>query len=90
MAQQELAPPHKLILSERQSLTVTGVSEVVSFEDTAVQLHTSQGCLWIHGQQLRLKNLSPEGGQLAISGTVSALIYEEIRPKGGLWRRLFG
>ena len=90
MAEAEFQLPHKLTLSERQTLTVTGVSEVVSFDDTAVQLNTVQGCLFVHGKQLRLKNLSPEGGQLTISGKVTALIYEELRQKGGLFGRLFG
>lgn len=90
MAEAQIQLPHKLTLNERQTLTVTGVSEVVSFDDTAVHLHTTQGSLFVHGKDLRLKNLSPEGGQLAISGTVTALVYEELRQKGGWLARLFG
>ncbi len=80
--------PHKLQLVERQQLTMTGVTEVVSFDDTAVVLQTSLGTLVIQGRELQLKNLSLEGGQVSVSGTVSALIYEEPRQGGG-WRRLF-
>ena len=90
MAETGFQLPHKLTLSERQNLTVTGVSEVVSFDDTAVQLNTVQGCLFIHGKDLKLKNLLPEGGQLAVSGTVTALVYEELRQKSGLLGRVFG
>ena len=80
--------PHKLQLVERQQLTMTGVTEVVSFDVTAVVLQTSLGTLVIQGRELQLKNLSLEGGQVSVSGTVSALIYEEPRQGGG-WRRLF-
>ena len=80
--------PHKLQLVERQRLTMTGVTEVVSFDDTTVVLQTSLGTLVVQGQELQLKNLSLEGGQVSVSGTVSALIYEEPRQGGG-WRRLF-
>lgn len=80
--------PHKLQLVERQQLTMTGVTEVVSFDDTTVVLQTSLGTLVIQGRELQLKNLSLEGGQVSVSGTVSALIYEEPRQGGG-WRRLF-
>ena len=90
MAEAEFQLPHKVTLSERQTLTVTGVSEVVSFDDTTVQLNTVRGCLFVHGKQLRLKNLTPEGGQLAVSGTVPALVYEELRQKSGWLSRLFG
>lgn len=90
MAQPEFTQPHKLTLTDRGALTVTGVSEVVSLDESAVLLQTGQGPLWIHGKQLRLKNLSPEGGQLAVSGKISALIYEDSRKKGGLLSRFFG
>lgn len=81
--------PHKLTLNERKMLTMTGVTEVVSFEDTAVVLQTSLGTLIVQGQELQLKDLSLEGGQVEVAGTVSALVYEE--PRAGGWkRRLFG
>ena len=80
--------PHKLTLNERKQLTMTGVSEVVIFEETAVVLQTALGNLVIQGQELKLKTLSPEGGQVTVDGQISALIYEEPR-EGGLWQRLW-
>ena len=50
--------PHKLQLNERKKLTMTGVTEVVSFDETAVVLQTSLGLLIVQGQQLQLKNLT--------------------------------
>lgn len=87
MVQEQL--PHKLTLHERRQLTVTGVTEVVSFEDTAVVLRTDLGTLMVQGQELKLKTLSTEGGQVEVDGTVTALIYEEPRQASG-WRRFFG
>jgi len=80
--------PHKLTLNERKNLTMTGVTEVVSFEETAVVLKTSLGTLWVQGQELKLKTLSLDGGQVAVDGHISALHYEEPR-EGGLWQRLW-
>lgn len=79
--------PHKLQLNERTSLTMTGVAEVVSFDENTVVLQTSLGLLVIQGQQLQLKNLTLEGGQVAVDGSIRALSYEEPRQTG--WRRLF-
>ena len=90
MAQEQPQLPHKLRLNERKNLTMTGVTEVISFDDTAVVLRTCLGILTIQGQQLQLKNLSQEGGQLAVDGHISALSYEEPRSGGSVWRRLFG
>ena len=81
--------PHKLTLNDRKSLTLTGVTEVVSFDDTSVILRTELGTLEVQGQQLQLKTLSIEGGQVAVDGHISALIYEEPRNTDGFWRRLF-
>ena len=81
--------PHRLTLNERKRLSVTGVSEVVSFDDTAVVLRTELGTLVIQGQNLQLKTLSVEGGQVVVDGSVSALHYEEPRT-GGWLRRLMG
>lgn len=91
MAQQDLQLPHKVTLNERQSLSITGVTEVLSVDESAIQLSTPLGSLWIYGQQLRLKNLDPEGGLLAVSGTVGALVYEQPSQKKGGWlSRLLG
>ena len=79
--------PHKLTLNERKSLTMTGVSEVVSFDEDSVVLHTNLGALVVEGQELKLKNLSPDGGQLAIEGNISGLYYEEPRQARSFWGR---
>ena len=79
--------PHTLALTERNKLIVYGVTEVVSFEENTVVLRTSQGTLVVHGRDMQLKTLSPEGGQVTVEGTVTALVYEEPRSSGwfGRW-----
>lgn len=86
----EQALPHKLTLNERDKLTMTGVHEVVSFDDGTVVLRTSLGILTVQGRELKLKNMSQDGGQVAIDGRIAALSYEEPKVPGGFWRRLFG
>lgn len=86
---EEITMPHKLTLNSRKELAMTGVSEVISFDENAVVLKTSMGLLSVHGQDLQLKNLSLEGGQVAVEGRISAFLYEEPR-KGGALRRLLG
>lgn len=85
---ENLQLPHKLTLNERKNLTLSGVSEVVSFDENTVVLHTVLGTLEIQGQELKLKNLSMDGGQVAVDGHISALYYEEPRTGGGFWGRL--
>lgn len=88
MVQEQMG--HKLTLNERKSLTMTGATEVVSFDDKLVVLRTSLGTLMVHGQDLQLKQLSLDGGQVAVDGEISALVYEETGPSRSFWGRLFG
>ena len=87
MAEQTVFP-HRLSLNERKELTVTGVTEVVSFDEEAVVLKTTLGILTIQGSGLQMKNLSLDGGQVTVEGHIDALAYEESRPAGGFWHRL--
>ena len=87
MAEQEIV--HALALDGRKKLTMTGVTEVVSFDDGTVVLRTELGMLTVQGTGLRLKTLSTDGGQMAVTGEVSSLSYEEPRD-GGWLRRIFG
>ena len=87
---QQLSLPHKLTLNERNQLTMSGVTEVASFDDSAVVLRTSLGTLLVQGKELKLKTLMREGGQVTVTGKIAALTYEEPRAAGGFWRRMFG
>ena len=80
---------HGLRLTARQCLSVTGVTEVMRFEEAAVVLQTQMGILTVLGEELQLKELSVEGGHVTVEGTVNALTYEQPR-SGGWLQRLLG
>ena len=82
--------PQKLTLDDRKRLTVTGVQDVGSFDENAVVLETNQGVLVVRGRALHLRQLSVEGGQVAVEGQIDALLYEENRREGGFLARLLG
>ena len=76
--------PHALSLSERSKLTVTGVDEVLRFDETEVEMRTSRGDLIVRGSDLHV-------GRLAIDGSVSEILYaDEPAAGGGFFARLFG
>lgn len=90
MKEEVLQMPHKLSLNERSNLTLTGVLEVVSFDENTVVMKTCLGTLIVQGSNLQLNKLSLEGGEARVDGSIAALIYEETRAPGGLWRKLLG
>lgn len=66
---------HHLILEERESLSISGVTEVDSFDDRAIILYTTQGELTIQGKNLRLHTISTEQGSMTVSGEIWILRY---------------
>lgn len=82
--------PHNLILEDRRLLTVSGVSDVDSFDEETVVVFTDYGELTIRGSDLHINRLSVEVGDLTVEGKISALIYsQEASPKGGFFSKVF-
>lgn len=80
---------HNLSLENRGRLTLTGITDVVSFDDTFVLMHTPLGDLTVQGDHLQLKSLTPDGGTVTVQGQIDALSYQQ--PASGGWlHRLFG
>ena len=94
MAYEEMRVPageHRIVLEDREQLTISGVEEVESFDENSILLTTAQGGLEIQGEGLHIEKLSLDGGDLKVEGLVSALIYQsESRERGGLLSRLLG
>ena len=83
--------PHKVTLDGRNRLTMTGITEVESFDESMVVLRTTRGDLIVRGQGLHLQLLSLDGGQVHVDGTVDSLTYEDgPAGSGSFWTRLFG
>jgi len=81
--------PHHLILEEREKLTVTGVSRVLSCDEQSACMDTAKGRLTITGQRLSVGELSLERGELQLTGRVEQLEYTENRQSsGGFFSRL--
>ena len=75
------AVKHRLVLLDRKALELSGVRDVVSFDETNVVLETVCGMLAIEGQELHVQVLNTESGEVALEGSVSAVTY--YRDEGG-------
>lgn len=82
-------PINNIILENRSRLSVTGVEDVDSFDEAAVVVYTSGGTLVIRGSGLRLEKLSLEVGEIAVSGTIDSMQYENSVGSGSFLSRLF-
>lgn len=84
--------PHKIVISERKSVAVGGVEDVISFDEKQVILDTTGGRLIIKGSGLHVKKLSLEKGEIDFDGTVDSLDYitQSRRREESLLSKLFG
>lgn len=67
--------PHNIILQDRRDLSVSGVIEVISFDETSVCMRTPLGELTVHGQKLHIKKTSIDSGELLLDGEICELCY---------------
>lgn len=84
--------PHKLIVENRKGGTVTGVTDVISFDEKDILLKTQAGKLTIKGEQLHVKRLNLEKGEVDIEGRVDSLLYLSKnleKQDESLWKRMF-
>ena len=83
---------HRIVLEEREQLTISGVEEVESFDEGSILLTTRRGGLEIQGEGLHIEKLSLDGGDLKVEGLVTSLTYDMDAAErgGGPLRRLLG
>ena len=85
--------PHKFLVQGRKAAELTGVKEVVSFDAKEVVLNTTMGALIIRGNDLFVKRLTVEKGEVDLEGQVDSFVYADKPQKAGngdsLLKRLF-
>lgn len=85
--------PHHLDLLNREKGSVTGIQDVVAFDENQIILDTDMGLLTVKGKGLHVSRLTLEKGEVDIEGTVDSLAYssnDSTRRQGeSLFARLF-
>lgn len=75
-----------LILENREKLSISGVLDVLSFDDQIVMVETELGLLTIKGENLRINKLSLDTSEVIVEGDINSLNYSEKdlnKDKGG-------
>lgn len=71
------ARTHTLTMENRSRLTVTGVTRVISCDESGATLQTPMGDLTIGGQEIQVSELSVRTGEVHLSGRIEYLQYAE-------------
>ena len=82
-----------LILENREKLSISGVLDVLSFDDQIVILETELGLLTVKGENLRINKLSLDTSEVIVDGEIYGLNYSEKDPEkkngGGILGKIF-
>lgn len=81
-----------LILENREKLSISGVLDVLSFDDQIVILETELGLLTVKGENLRINKLSIDTSEVIVEGEISNLAYSEKdmdKKTGGFISKIF-
>ena len=66
---------HKVVMDNRNNLSMTGITKVTSIDPDMVLLVTEQGKLKIIGKNMQATNLDLDKGILELTGNISSMIY---------------
>jgi sporulation protein YabP len=67
---------HSLNLVNRQRMELTGVKNVLNFDEEEILLETNLGYLAVNGEQLHIIMLNLDEGEVAIQGAVNHFAYK--------------
>ena len=66
-----------LVLENREKLSVSGVNDVLSFDDQVVMIDTELGLLTVKGENIRINKLSLDTSEVIVEGEISSLAYSQ-------------
>ena len=66
---------HNLILENKEKLSISGVSDVDTFDEGKIILFTEDDTLIVEGEELHIQKLDVANGELIIEGTIYAIQY---------------
>lgn len=81
-----------LVLENRGKLSISGVLDVLSFDDQIIIIETELGLLTIKGDNLRINKLSIDSSEVIVEGEINSLTYSESdidKKNNGLLSKIF-
>ena len=79
-----------VILENRNKLNISGIKEVISFDDETLLLDTSLGKMTVKGENIHIESFNTESGDLSAKGKFYAVVYmSDTKQSGGFLSRIF-
>ena len=91
MEERQASRQHKIILTNRGTCALNGISDILSFDVNEILLETEMGMLMIRGMDLHVNRLTLEKGEVDLSGKIDSIQYSDVNTaKGSQGESLLG
>ncbi|WP_317366979.1 sporulation protein YabP [uncultured Tyzzerella sp.] len=84
---------HNISILDRTNIKITGVIDVISFDEEIIVSETELGILILKGLNFHINKLNLDSGDLEITGEIYSLVYEDKssygKPGGSILSKIF-
>ncbi len=84
---------HSVTMEQREQITITGIIDVLSFDEESILVDTDQGLLILRGSNLHVGRLNLDEGEVFVDGLIDSLEYSDggqfSKNKGSFLARVF-
>lgn len=79
-----------VIIENRKKINISGVKEVISFDEETILLDSALGKITVKGEDLHVESFITDTGELSVNGKIYAAVYmSDVKSSGGFISRLF-
>jgi len=68
---------HSVTIDRRNTISVTGVLDVISFDEETIIAETEMNVLIIRGTNLHVNRLHLDSGELSVDGDIASVVYDD-------------
>ena len=80
---------NNIIIENREKTSISGVCEVISFDEHEVCMDTTQGKLTVLGDGLHVEKLNLDIGEISITGRIDGFEYLSTQKERSFWSKIF-
>lgn len=66
---------HSLLVENRERMALTGIEDVISFDEHSVVLASTAGLLTVDGEHLHIIKMNVDSKELGIEGKINGITY---------------
>jgi sporulation protein YabP len=68
---------HSVTIDRRNAISVTGVLDVISFDEETIIAETEMSVMIIRGANLHVNRLHLDSGELSVDGEIVSVVYDD-------------